>query len=300
MTQSVQPSNQNILVVGCLRTMKNGSYQKLITHLETNQPSAHLDKQMPDRITDGASSFTTSSFDAIHLILDPEDLNTKGNSNISNEEITTSFLNQIIPSLKPSGQFSWITQSFNQSKVESMMNSSQLSKVSSSPSPDECLLFTASAPISTTSNPTSSTVPLNLPKKSLKASLWSFTPTSDTDLIDESTLLTAEDLIKPSTNGEVACNPKKVKKACKNCTCGLRELELMDENDLPFNLKVNGANKPLTEGKVGVKGAATITSSCGSCYLGDAFRCSGCPYLGMPAFEPGQEVKLIAEMGDDI
>jgi len=54
-------------------------------------------------------------------------------------------------------------------------------------------------------------------------------------------------------------------KPCENCTCGRKEL---------------------VESESGVKKLETgqVESSCGKCYLGDAFRCASCPFLGKPAF----------------
>ena len=109
--------------------------------------------------------------------------------------------------------------------------------------------------------------------------------------IDESTLLTAEDkaIVVPK---ECAPATGKRRKACKNCTCGLAELEastavqLTNDDDLAIDF---------TSMK-----AKSAVSSCGSCYLGDAFRCSGCPYLGMPAFKPGEKVQLSQNFGDDL
>ncbi|XP_044048119.1 anamorsin isoform X2 [Siniperca chuatsi] len=98
----------------------------------------------------------------------------------------------------------------------------------------------------------------------------------DVDLIDSDALLDEDDLKKPDpvslkapSCGEGA---GKKKKACKNCTCGLAE-ELEQESK---GTQKNNLPK----------------SSCGSCYLGDAFRCASCPYMGMPAFKPGEKIVL--------
>lgn len=109
-------------------------------------------------------------------------------------------------------------------------------------------------------------------------------PVGADKLLREDELLTEEDKKRP----EVNCNPsegksEKPKKPCANCTCGLA-----DELEKEASDKV----KSTTDG------GGQEKSSCGSCYLGDAFRCASCPYRGMPAFKPGEKVTI--DTSDDI
>jgi len=96
----------------------------------------------------------------------------------------------------------------------------------------------------------------------------------DVDLADPDDLLTADDLTRPDPASLKVCGTTGQRKACKNCVCGLKEELDGEETD---NIKANQKD---------------FKSACGSCYLGDAFRCASCPYLGSPAFKPGQKVKL--------
>ncbi|KAH6655612.1 cytokine-induced anti-apoptosis inhibitor 1, Fe-S biogenesis-domain-containing protein [Truncatella angustata] len=118
----------------------------------------------------------------------------------------------------------------------------------------------------------------------------------DDDLIDEDTLLTEEDM-----NAQFAlpaeCIPKvgKRRRACKDCTCGLAEKIAADDA-----AKRDNADSKLKSLKFGADDLTEVdftvqgkVGSCGNCSLGDAFRCDGCPYIGMPAFKPGEEVRLL-------
>lgn len=91
--------------------------------------------------------------------------------------------------------------------------------------------------------------------------------------INEDDLL-GEEVPAPVGKGKSDCSTQP--KACANCTCGRKQLE--------DKVGAEEAKKRLEQGKE--------RSSCGSCYLGDAFRCDGCPYRGLPAFKPGTKVEL--------
>lgn len=113
------------------------------------------------------------------------------------------------------------------------------------------------------------------------------------DLVDEDSLISSSVLSRPIVI-PAACattaGGKKRRKACKDCTCGLKEMEeqakdaqLAAQNTVTLSAEDTAEIDFTVQGKTG---------GCGSCALGDAFRCDGCPYLGLPPFKPGEAVSI--------
>lgn len=157
-------------------------------------------------------------------------------------------------------------------------------------------------------------------RKLEKTKLTYFSDDSEDEEIDENELVNSAsnyDLIVPR---KCETSGKKRRKACKDCTCGLKEQEELElnqqqmlQNSLLLTMvklaneeamkieeklknKVKFDKGELSEIDFTIKGK---TGGCGSCALGDAFRCDGCPYLGLPPFKPGEAI-TIDSFGEDI
>ncbi|KAI9483886.1 MAG: cytokine-induced anti-apoptosis inhibitor 1, Fe-S biogenesis-domain-containing protein [Benjaminiella poitrasii] len=124
-----------------------------------------------------------------------------------------------------------------------------------------------------------------------KKALWATVPTDD--LEDEDALLDESDKVKPSKESLTRPDDCELtdgkRKACKNCTCGRAEEEEMEAQNNVVSLDLMD---DFEDEIVEVDPTPKKTDGCGSCALGDAFRCSTCPYLGMPAFSAGEKIAL--------
>lgn len=154
----------------------------------------------------------------------------------------------------------------------------------------------------------------SLMKRKLSVSkLAYFSDNSSDEELDEEELLGDAQLLEVVVPKKCETSGKRRRKACKDCTCGLKELE-EQENDATRSVqeRILGSmaqlatleaikieerlkktfkfsEEELTEIDFTVEGK---TGGCGLCALGDAFRCDGCPYLGLPPFKPGERVLI--------
>ncbi|KAF9468871.1 cytokine-induced anti-apoptosis inhibitor 1, Fe-S biogenesis-domain-containing protein [Collybia nuda] len=140
-------------------------------------------------------------------------------------------------------------------------------------------------------NATGVSVPLNRKKTdpATKKALWTLSSPS-APIIDAEALLTPADRARPVPTCEPVTSAAalKKKKACKGCSCGLAEYEEEEKKSSKvvfMDGQIDGSVREMEHEEKdrlieAAKSAQKATSSCGSCFLGDAFRCDGCPYMG--------------------
>ncbi|KAF7266109.1 hypothetical protein GWI33_020534 [Rhynchophorus ferrugineus] len=186
------------------------------------------------------------------------------------ENISSGILADILKLLNPEGKL-YISNRSNDSSLEFNLKVSGFINITV-----ENDYITASKPKFSVG----SSVKLNLKKPTV----WKLDDEEEEDLIDPDDLLDDDDLKKPDPSSLKVCGTTGKRKACKDCSCGLAE-----------ELAVEAQSGKVVDTKDAPK------SSCGNCYLGDAFRCASCPYLGMPAFKPGEKIQLTtAQLKSDI
>ncbi|KAL0252581.1 Fe-S cluster assembly protein DRE2 [Cryptococcus tetragattii IND107] len=291
-------------------------YQAILTSLKSAAPpSSSVQGEMVDRILDNATTLPPPPL-TIHLVLP---LPLPSNLLPAIPPSTELFIHIPADSESQLGALHSALASHSFTPVLPTPSVSTLAYTSpSAPSLPTVASVPSPAPSSSASVTPGATRPLQLRRngdKARKAALWAI----DSPLLPDGgkSLLTPADRARPecvfpADNGK----PVKRRRACKDCTCGLKELEQEEEaqtsaavkeaqkafflegdDDIPENLK------KATEGMEGIwpvekRAEAKKTSSCGSCYLGDAFRCASCPYIGLPPFKPGEKVQI--SIADDI
>jgi len=253
-----------------------------------------------------ATMLEPSSYSSIHITLSETDYE-------GLESKLGFLLSQVLSGLTPLGTFHLLSLS---STFRTLLpNSITSAGFIILPSTTDSETIIAQKPAqSTASSVPNGAVPLrklNLRKtdsEKKKAALWAITSSSpSTPLIDAESLLTEEDKQRPVPTCEpIDPNaPPRRKKACKGCTCGLAEFEEEEKKNAKIVLVDGSQNgeaviveKSEKDRILKAARTAPITSSCGNCYIGDAFRCSSCPFKGLPAFKPGEKVEINFGMDD--
>jgi len=297
------------LAIGTLSTAQDGKYQSLVSDLEATR---RVDRQMLDRLVDNATTLEPSSYASAHVILTDAEYQALAPNLIN-------FLAQLLSGLTPLGTLHLLNLTSTIKTLPSELTLAGFNVLSTLPNEGTIIAQKPAQGSSTSlsssqkdSHPTDSaavSVPLRRKKDpAKKKALWALTTSADsTDKIDPESLLTEADKARPQPICEpINSSAPRRKKACKGCTCGLAELEeeekingkvvLLDGSQTGETMVVTQSEKERLLNAA--KNASKATSSCGSCFLGDAFRCASCPYLGLPAFKPGEKVEIDIGMDD--
>jgi len=277
---------RSALAIGSLSTAQDGKYQSLISNLQSFRT---VDRQMLDRLVDGATFLDPSTYSSVHVTLSAAEYQALLPK-------AAALLSQLLDGLQPLGTL----HLHNLPSVDSFSSELTLAGFT--------ILSTNNTLIAQKPAPAATALLLKRKKTdpATKMALWTLSAPMAPP-IDAEALLTPSDRARPVPTCEpVVSGAPRRKKACKNCSCGLRELEeaellasktvLLDGSQEGEAIEVSHEERERLVRAA--RAAPKATSSCGSCFLGDAFRCASCPYLGLPAFKPGEKVQIDFGMDD--
>ena len=245
-----------------------------------------------------AVNLAPATYTSVHVVLSVAEYQSLGSS-------LPALLKQLLDALIPLGTLHLLNTA--SSALPSVLSSAGFDVLSSTtPSGEQHTIITAQKPArpsgTITTVPIASALPLHrTDRKSSKKAIWALQPAPSTPPIDAEALLTPADRQRPvPTCVPFSEGAPRRRRACKGCTCGLAEFEIEEEKNKRQQLQNNlvvlmdgseagDAREVAAASQDGEKArlldaakiAPKATSSCGSCFLGDAFRCASCPYLGM-------------------
>ncbi|OAL32612.1 hypothetical protein AYO20_07922 [Fonsecaea nubica] len=283
-----QSSNRTLL----LSPPSLSSHQEILTGLLEMHDRAHTDLQMLDRLSLGLVSLPQSTYDVITILSDAD-----GSRRESQNLISRDILALLVKALKSGGHLRSQDGSFGAmdgpEKTETILAGLSFQpgvgfvKPNYGAQDSVPLRFgrkktsQAAGGLTSARNGESVSLPVNGKRKSTDDAIVPAgvgfddgMDDSDDELIDEDTLLDEEDLKRPIKIPQKLEAEDRARRENADKALNTMKLQADDLAEVDFTV----------QGKVG---------SCGNCSLGDAFRCDGCPYIGLPAFKPGEEVRLL-------
>ncbi|TWU70473.1 electron carrier [Metarhizium rileyi] len=260
------------------------AHEEKLRQVFTTFERANTDLQMLDRLSAGFVSLPAATYDLVLVLTDADGSRTAESAQLLNRHLFTT----LVPAMKPGGRLQFQGGQLGATESKEAILSGLISTADGFEKQEEEEVV----------------VPLRFGKKKTPPPVQKFDFNSlddddddDDDLIDENNLLDEEDL-KRRPQAPTACQPQKRRRPCKDCTCGLAAKFEAEEKQRQSQANagleaIKLDTNDLNELDFTVKGK---TGSCNNCSLGDAFRCSTCPFIGLPAFKPGEEVRILNEV----
>ncbi|KAJ5314505.1 uncharacterized protein N7443_001389, partial [Penicillium atrosanguineum] len=252
------------------------------------------DLQMLDRLSAGFVSLPANTYDTVLVLTDSDGSRRTEALALLTRDVYTA----LVPSMKPGAKLETQDKALDMSEAMEAVLAGLVQTASGFEKPN---YEQASVAIPLKFGKKNKTAPPAIPAMGFSDdfNMNNHDRDDNDEFINEDSLLDEDDFSRPIMPPP-ECQPKtgRRRRACKDCTCGLADRLEAEDKERRAN-----ADKSLNVMKLGTDDLAEVdftvegkTGSCGSCALGDAFRCDGCPYMGLPAFKPGQEVQILNDI----